>query len=601
MWRGKHLLWQSRLVRQCMEYHSRTVSLLQDDKDTETREKNLEKARSKYQLEQKTFFLTKDQRSQVNLVNVPPMIKKVPAEEKRSFLSEIRFLKRGAFYKVYQFVYGRGKWTIKEMINHFKTSLVLSKPKGYEVWTKESIDDNQQTTLQRTQADHWFAWQRLNGVTRNLIKRVHEVPQQFVPSLDDIQENHPYLEGLTLDEHAKNGTLYAVDLTDITMGEDTPAAPMTLFTVWKTKFLMPVALNVNANLPNGKVYTPSTLGAPEDVRKWVNARMWFNMVDAQFHESITHLGMTHILMDGVSVCMHRNLSDRHPIYKLLLPHFQYMHVINKDAQTKLIEPGSFVDKDMYFGHVHMLKLIASRNKNWSYPANASIHACLKSREANDIPGYFFKDDALRLHEAIHRYVSEYASHYYRNSDQNVCGDKEIQAFRQELVRPRSTNEGGGCGMNGIPEFDNINTLVDVLTNFIYICSVEHSATNFPQYEQYAFPPNMAATLHKSPDRSALNLDHAMPSGSEMFSAITVMKILTLVLTNSLGNYPSNYLEQMDNEGNTFVRNFQRNLAVIQNEINQRNAAIIESNKDTSVQEYPYDWLLPSKVLNSISI
>lgn len=40
-------------------------------------------------------------------------------------------------------------------------------------------------------------------------------------------------------------------------------------------------------------------------------------------------GFTHMLMDGVSVCMHRNLSDRHPIYKLLLPHFHYMHAINR--------------------------------------------------------------------------------------------------------------------------------------------------------------------------------------------------------------------------------------------------------------------------------
>ena len=42
-----------------------------------------------------------------------------------------------------------------------------------------------------------------------------------------------------------------------------------------------------------------------------------------------YLGFTHLLMDGVSVCMHRNLSDRHPIYKLLHPHFRYMHAINR--------------------------------------------------------------------------------------------------------------------------------------------------------------------------------------------------------------------------------------------------------------------------------
>lgn len=35
---------------------------------------------------------------------------------------------------------------------------------------------------------------------------------RFLSSLDNLQENHPYLDGLTLNEHA-------VDLTDVNMGE----------------------------------------------------------------------------------------------------------------------------------------------------------------------------------------------------------------------------------------------------------------------------------------------------------------------------------------------------------------------------------------------
>lgn len=42
---------------------------------------------------------------------------------------------------------------------------------------------------------------------------------RFVSSLDNLQENHPYLDGLTLSEHAENGTLYTVDFTDVNMGE----------------------------------------------------------------------------------------------------------------------------------------------------------------------------------------------------------------------------------------------------------------------------------------------------------------------------------------------------------------------------------------------
>lgn len=53
----------------------------------------------------------------------------------------------------------------------------------------------------------------------------------------------------------------------------------------------------------------------------------------------------------------------------------------------------------------------------------------------------------------------------------------------------------GFFFQGIPQFNSLENLINALTYFIYTCSVEHSATNFPQYEQYAFPPNFAAVLH----------------------------------------------------------------------------------------------------------
>lgn len=48
-------------------------------------------------------------------------------------------------------------------------------------------------------------------------------------------------------------------------------------------------------------------------------------------------------------------------------------------------------------------------------------------------------------------------------------------------------------------------LIDVLTNIICMCSVEHSATNFPQYGQFVFPPNFAAMFHGQPNEAAVTL------------------------------------------------------------------------------------------------
>lgn len=74
MWRESRLLLWSQLVIQHFKCHVRNASLLQNDRDVDTRNTNLQNARTKYQLEQKTFNLLEDQRVQVNLVDIPPLV-----------------------------------------------------------------------------------------------------------------------------------------------------------------------------------------------------------------------------------------------------------------------------------------------------------------------------------------------------------------------------------------------------------------------------------------------------------------------------------------------------------------------------------------------
>lgn len=49
-----------------------------------------------------------------------------------------------------------------------------------------------------------------------------------------------------------------------------------------------------------------------------------------------------------------------------------------------------------------------------------------------------------------------------------------------------------------------------------------------------------------------DIDAIMPTREEMFSTIKIMKILTLVFTNSLGNYEDVYMREMDTDGRNFV-------------------------------------------------
>lgn len=114
------------------------------------------------------------------------------------------------------------------------------------------------------------------------------------------------------------------------------------------------------------------------------------MLESQYHQSVTHTGFTHLLMEGVSVCMHRNLSDRHPIYKILIPHFHYMHGKNTGTRDVQLPAGGYVDKNSYIGRVTMLRLISKHNENWAYSTHASTVTSLETREAMRIPGYFIR-------------------------------------------------------------------------------------------------------------------------------------------------------------------------------------------------------------------
>ncbi|XP_011434663.3 allene oxide synthase-lipoxygenase protein [Magallana gigas] len=577
------------------------VKLPQNDDETETRRQNLQSTRNKYQLQQPTFGLTDLEQRLVNIVNLPPMLREFPKEEKRSFYFSFFNGLRIISGVIYMLIFGRGKWTIQQMIRHFRDSKVIKEPKGCEVWRKEEVDGPNQTQSQRAQADHWFAWQRMNGLTRNLIRKVQTIPEQFVPFVNIIEENHPYLAGKTLETHIQQGTLFVVDLTEISLNEPTLLSTMALFGIYKD-VLMPVAVWMNIkDVKDGKVYTPRLNGDNTEIRQWVKMRMWFNMLEGQYHTSITHVGFTHFLMEGVSICIHRNLSDRHPIYKILLPHFQFMHAGNKFTVDDLFPVGAHFDKGTYIGRVTMLRLISKHNENWAYSTHASLLKGLETRGVKTIPGYFFKDDALLLHKAIHQFVYEYAAHYYGNDDVNVQQDNEIQSFRQELLLPRKTNGTGGCGMNGIPEFTSIENLVEVLTNIIYICSVEHSVSNFPAYDHYAFPPNMPDILHGQPEDEMNDLDEAMPTGKEIFYTIGSKRTSSQVLTSSLGNYDDRYLKTMDNDGKAFVEKFQQNLLGVTEQINQRNNDITAGNNGKEIKEYPFEWLLPENVLNSINV
>uniref|UniRef100_K1QHL0 Allene oxide synthase-lipoxygenase protein n=1 Tax=Magallana gigas TaxID=29159 RepID=K1QHL0_MAGGI len=139
----------------------------------------------------------------------------------------------------------------------------------------------------------------------------------------------PFLEGWPLHQVIEAKRLFMVDLEIL---QDLPCksddfvcpVPIALFFINGDGRLVPIAIQLfQQKADDNPVFLPT-----DPPYTWMMAKMWYNLADASYHQSLTHLGYTHLIMEGVCVSFHRNLSQSHPLFKLLAPHFLYLIAIN---------------------------------------------------------------------------------------------------------------------------------------------------------------------------------------------------------------------------------------------------------------------------------
>ena len=61
-------------------------------------------------------------------------------------------------------------------------------------------------------------------------------------------------------------------------------------------------------------------------------RVFVCMYPTSIHEVVSHLGNTHVVLEGPMVAMNRCLPEQHPIYDLMKPHLEGTAFINWGAQ-----------------------------------------------------------------------------------------------------------------------------------------------------------------------------------------------------------------------------------------------------------------------------
>ena len=568
--------------------------LPQNDPDLQERQEYLSKNREAYQFD--TQYLSP-----------LPLLKALPEEEDLLKLDFLHFTRRRAEKEGYLFSL-QVLANLHTFFDPFDSLqdyedlfTLLSEPDNSLGDEDESFELLHVPEVSKTfQNDHRFAEQRLSGVNPAVIKRLsrpEELPDIFSEKLDELQEL--YGTSLQLRDELAKGNLYLTDYTILPVIEGGEVEvegkskkkflprPLALFCCSSDRNgeqgeLEPVAIQLE--VPTGALFTRF-----DDDTDWLMAKLCVQIADGNYHEMITHLGRTHFVMEPIAVVTARNLAHNHPLGLLLRPHFRYMLGLNSRGRKQLINRDGPVDKLMAGTLAESLSLLAEDYKTyWSFDQFA-FPTEIKNRgmaDTNVTPHYPYRDDGMLVWEAIEKYVGKYLQIYYKTTE-DILQDKELQAWAKEMVSE------SGAKVKGFPtSFQDVNSLIHVVTNIIFTCGPLHSAINTPQYEYMAFVPNMPLAAYQpvpKKGRSQKDLLQFLPPQGQAIKQLNMVRTLSAYQIDRLGHYKDTDFTHP--EALAVIQQFQQDLNYVEAEIDERNRS----------RAVPYPFFKPSQLLNSISI
>lgn len=427
----------------------------------------------------------------------------------------------------------------------------------------------------------------------------------------------------TLAQAAREQRLYALDYTQFAEVRTDPlhgearyiAAPIALF-YWNPApppgfppqgALQPIAIQL-AQRPDPEsapLFTPNDCAGANDPQrlKWRLAKYIVNVIGAIQHESVAHLGDTHLIVEPMIVATHRQLATTHPLFKLLIPHFRFTININDDAIHSLIVPGGVVACNIGLAIDSTLALVSQAHRAWRWDRNVPTRL-FALRGVDRLPGFAFRDDTLLLWRATHDFVASYLKVYYRD-DAEVAADTELQGWIHELTAPEY------CGFQGleglVPSGDpqrpwriaSLDYLIEMVALILYTAGPRHASVNYAQYPLMSYVPSVAGSIYRAiPTRSegpAAEADLIAwypPLDVALYSACFEF-LLSAVQYDTYGHYEHNPRDPYftDPRVQPLVADFQDALALIEIEIRRRNRE----------RPLPYPYQLPSQIPNSISI
>ncbi|MED6264270.1 hypothetical protein CHARACLAT_013037 [Characodon lateralis] len=489
---------------------------------------------------------------------------------------------------------------------HMSPTINMHYLKGFagrvEPWTSFSeleavfAHSGHQNSIARFVKAHWkedwyFGYQCLSGCNPLLLRHTRLIPPNLAVTSDMLR---PFLPaGSSLEEELQKGNIYLLDYklldgleaNQINGKQTYLSAPLCLLHLNQQGQMVPIAIQLQQTPgPQNPVFLPSDSDCD-----WLLAKIWVHSADFQGHQLISHYMRTHMMAELCCVATLRQFPEHHPLHQLLMPHVRTSLQINLQARASLLAVNGVFDQAVGSG----LKTIPEILRR----ASATIHyrsMCvpddLSDRAVDKLPHSFYAQDALRIWDALHRFVLAWIDLYYRG-DKDIKNDSELQNWITDI------NKHGFTQNSGFPQcFHTKAEVSKFLTMFIYSCSALHAAVNFSQLDFALWMPNCPPSMMRPPPqvKGGVTEQDILSFLPGINATLRVLMALTVLSQPSVDFIPlCHYREAIFrvDAHRRLVEGVQAELKAINDDITERNRHL----------ELPYPYLCPSGIENSVAI
>jgi hypothetical protein len=334
------------------------------------------------------------------------------------------------------------------------------------------------------------------------------------------------------------------------------------------------------------------------------ARAHVQAADSHYHEAVYHLLETHLVVEVFALATQRQLHADHPLHQLLATHFENTLAINEQARKNLLADHGEISKCMAARHTGAVELARIVWSTWTLEEH-TLDADLARRDVLEIEDYYYRDDALRVRDALAEYVEGILSIWYE-TDEDVRADAELQAWARELGGTAGDGTGlesqGRASIPGFPaSIETRAQLFERVTEIIFRGSAQHAAVNNGQFGAYGWIPNAPVAVYGAlPEVLAGGMEDffkALPDRARTFGQSGMVWILSEPTERSLlrtGESPA-FAPERSPHAYRVVGQLRRRLRALSDAIEARNDALEAQGR------LPYNYMKPQNIDRSIAI